>query len=100
MRVMALEHLSTITIIVFIPSEVGRSVMKSSEMCDQGRLGVRSGISLPAGKCLGTLDWADLAQDKTNSLISLHIEDHQYPSEVPRFVECQGPQLPESCVPM
>ncbi len=37
-----------------LPSETGRSVMKSTPRCDQGRLGTGSGRSLPDGRWPGS----------------------------------------------
>ncbi len=55
MRRQALEKRSTMVRIVVLPWELGRSVMKSMAICDQGRRGVGKGCSRPAGCCLSDL---------------------------------------------
>ncbi len=44
------------------PCELGRSVMKSMAMWDQGRCGVGNGVNRPAGSCLGDLEVLQLMQ--------------------------------------
>ncbi|MEE6520379.1 hypothetical protein FKM82_018239 [Ascaphus truei] len=43
------EKRSTMTKMVFIPLEGGRSTMKSIEICDHGRSGTGKGMSKPEG---------------------------------------------------
>ncbi len=50
-----LENRSKITSMHVLPSESGRSLMKSTPRCDHGRLGMGNGRSLPAGKWRGLL---------------------------------------------
>ncbi len=52
-----LENQSITTSTHVLPSETGRSVMKSTPRCDQGRLGTGSRRSLPNGKWRGLLRW-------------------------------------------
>ncbi len=53
-----LENRSMMTRTHVLPSEAGRSVMKSTSRCDQGWLGMGSGRSLPDGKWHGLLEMA------------------------------------------
>ncbi len=50
-----LENRSKITSMHVLPSESGRSLMKSTPRCDHGWLGMGNGRSLPAGKWRGLL---------------------------------------------
>ncbi len=72
-----LENLSTITNMQILPSEAGRSVMKSTPRCDHGRLGTGSGRSLPAGNCRGLLEMVQSVQPWTNLLKFLAMLGHQ-----------------------
>ncbi len=56
------ENRSTITSMHVLPSESGRSVMKSTPRCDHGRLGMGNGRSFPAGKWQGLLEMAQSVQ--------------------------------------
>lgn len=78
------------TRMVLLPEEIGRSVMNSNEMCDQGRWGVGNGISLPAVKVLGTLSWAQVLHEVTAWWISWNIRGHQY---LP-LIRCWTPGCP------
>lgn len=77
-KYMAFEYRSTIVTMVFMPSETGRSVIKSTAMCDQGRCGMGSGLSLPAWKVRGTLALAHTVQDAMKRWTSSLIFGHQY----------------------
>ncbi len=50
MRRQNFEKRSMMTRMQVLPSEAGRSVMKSTPRCDHGRLGMGNGRSLPAGR--------------------------------------------------
>ncbi len=50
MRRHALENRSAMVSMVVLPCELGRSVMKSMAIWDQGRRGVGSGFSRVAGR--------------------------------------------------
>lgn len=47
------ENRSRMTRIVFLPSDSGRSVIKSRAKCDHGKRGVGSGMSLSAERVHG-----------------------------------------------
>ncbi len=49
-----------------LSSEGGRSVMKSTPRCDQGRFGTGSGWSLPDGRWQGLLEIAQAEHPRTN----------------------------------
>lgn len=53
---------------VVIPADSGRSVV----MCDHGRCGIGSDMSLPVGNDRGTLALAQVEQEVTNVCISFH----------------------------
>ncbi len=72
-----LENRSTITSILVLPSDGGRSVMKSTPRCDQGRLGTGSGRSLPDGKWRGLLEMAQSEHPWTNLRTSWAMFGHQ-----------------------
>ncbi len=72
----ALEKRSTSTHVW--PSEFGRSVMKSTPMCDQGLWGTGRGTSLPAGRWRGVFDMAQTEQLRTYLMTSSAILGHQY----------------------
>ncbi len=59
------------------PWELGRSVIKSIAIWDQGRHGVGSGFSRPAGSCLGNLEVLHMVQLCTNLVVSVNSEGHQ-----------------------
>lgn len=61
-RRQVLEKRSMTTSTHVLQSEAGRSVMKSSPRCDQGRLGMGSGRSLPDGRWRGLLEMAHSEQ--------------------------------------
>ncbi len=71
-----LENRSTITSMHVLPSESGRSVMKSTPRCDHGRLGTGNRRSLPAGKWRGLFEMAQSVQPWTNLLTSLAMFGH------------------------
>lgn len=54
----ASETQSTATSMVVLPLDSERYVMKSTERWVQGPWGMSRDWSLPAGNCLGVLDWA------------------------------------------
>ncbi len=60
------ENLSTMTRIHVLPSEGGRSVMKSTPRCDQGRFGTGRGRSLPDGRWRGFFEMAQSEHPCTN----------------------------------
>ncbi len=72
-----LENRSTITSMHVLPSESGRSVMKSTPRCDHGWLWMGNGRSLPAGKWRGLLEMAQSVQPWTNLITSLAMLGHQ-----------------------
>lgn len=78
MRFKALENLSVIVIIIVQCLDLGKSVNKSKATWDQDLCGIGFNISLSAGKCLGTLAWAQTAQHIMNSLASLFIDSQLY----------------------
>lgn len=82
------ENRSTVTRIVVLPWDFGRSVTKSTEMWDQGRSGVGNGLSLPAGSVHGTLLCAQDKQDYTTACISSSILGHEYLSLRRGCVRC------------
>lgn len=63
--------------IVVLPCELGKSVMKSIAMCDQGHCGVGSGVRRPAGTCRGVFDMLQLVQLRMNVLVSVSRVGHQ-----------------------
>ncbi len=77
MRWQNLEKRSMMNKIHVLPSETGKSMMKSTPRCDQGRLGVGNGKSLPAGRWRELLEMAKSGQPCTNLLTSLAILGHQ-----------------------
>ncbi len=77
MRRHALENRSTMVSMVVWPFELGRSVMKSIAIWDQGLHGVGSGFSRPAGNCLGDLEMSHVVQFCMNLVMSVSIEGHQ-----------------------
>ncbi len=72
-----LENLSIMTRIHVLPSEGGRSVMKSTPRCDQGRFGTGSGRSLPDGRWRGLLEMAQSGHPYTNLRTSRAMLGHQ-----------------------
>lgn len=72
------ENLSSTSKMTVFPHDTGRSVMKSTTMCDQGRHGMVRGRSLPAGKHHGTFAWVHVEHKATNALMSHHILGQQY----------------------
>ncbi len=71
------ENLSTMTRIHVLPSEGGRSVMKSTPRCDQGRFGTGSGRSLPDGRWRGFFEMAQSGHPCTNLCTSQAMLGHQ-----------------------
>ncbi len=72
-----LENRSTMTRMQVLLSDDGRSVMKSTPRCDQGRLGMGNGTSLPEGRWRELLEMAQSGQPWTNLLTSLAMFGHQ-----------------------
>ena len=72
-----LENLSTTVRTVVLPLDSGSPVTKSTEMSDQGRLGVGSGLSRPIWGLEEVLFLAQMVQAATYSLTSLSIDVHQ-----------------------
>ncbi len=52
-------------------------MIKSIAIWDQGRRGVGSGVSRPAGSCLGDLEVLHVVQFCTNLVVSVSSEGHQ-----------------------
>ncbi len=63
--------------IVVLPWELGRSVMKSMAMCDQGRRGMGRGCSRPAGACLSDLVVLHVWQLRMKWVVSVRSVGHQ-----------------------
>ncbi len=59
------------------PPELDRSVIKSMVKWDQGRCGVGSGLSKPAGSCWGDLDVLHVIQFWKYLVVSVSNVDHQ-----------------------
>ncbi len=76
------ENLSTMTRIHVLPSEGGRSVMKSTPRCDQGRFGTGSGRSLPDGRWRGFFEMAQSGHPCTNLRTSRAIFVHHGPNKI------------------
>lgn len=72
-----LENLSTLMRMQVYPSELGRSVMKSSPMCDQGWCRMGRGRSFPAGNFRGLFYIAHSERPATYLLTSLSMFGHQ-----------------------
>ncbi len=62
---------------VVLPLELGRSVIKSMAMWDQGLWGMGSGCSKPAGICLEDLEVLQVTQFLMNTMMSVRSVDHQ-----------------------
>ncbi len=77
MRRQALENRSTMVRMVVLPWELGRSVMKSMAMCDQGRWGVGKGCNRPAGSSLSDLVVLQTVQSWMNLATSVKSVGHQ-----------------------
>lgn len=60
-----------------LPSDWGRPVTRSKEMCDQGLHGPGRGCSSPERRCREVLFWAQIWQVPKNSPISFSSNGHQ-----------------------
>ena len=63
MKMACLESRSTITSMAVYPAESGRCSIRSIEIEFHGSSGIGSCLSVPYGRCLGTLERAQVVQD-------------------------------------